>query len=115
MKKPKGKGWVELDCPICGVAVGYFNTLQGCPLPISVGPCKDCRDKKEEPEIRYQKDRNDDIFLDEVIAHNCYLHMEQLNTGHFWFGITINGRRWCLHLTTKNVDRTPITARIEED
>jgi hypothetical protein len=57
--------------------------------------------------------RNDaDGALDEVIAHNAFVHLERMDTNAWWLGITLPDGR-CIHvnLATK---RSAILARAEE-
>ncbi len=43
---------------------------------------EDC--PKEIIEVR----RRDDGTLDEIVAINCFVHLEQMNDTHYWLGIT---------------------------
>ena len=52
--------------------------------------------------------------LDEVVAENVTFHLEQMNDGHWWIGLThLDGSVDHINLTTKR--NAKITARFEVD
>lgn len=62
--------------------------------------------KKAKYEIR----RNEDGSLDEIVAYDSFVHLEQMDTGHWWLGITLpDGKIIHTHLTS----RGKITANTE--
>jgi hypothetical protein len=65
--------------------------------------------KKEQYEVR----RNEDGTVDEIVSENVkFLHVEQMDNGHWWVGITLkNKKRLMLNFTSKR----KIKASVEED
>jgi hypothetical protein len=65
--------------------------------------------KKEQYEVR----RNEDGTVDEIVSGNIeFLHVEQMDNGHWWIGITLkNKKRLMLNFTSKR----KIKASVEED
>jgi hypothetical protein len=65
--------------------------------------------KKEQYEVR----RNEDGTVDEIVSENVkFLHVEQMDNGHWWIGITLkNKKRLMLNFTSGR----KIKASVEED
>ena len=60
--------------------------------------------------------RNTDGSLDEIVAENCDIHLEQMDTGHWWLGITVDGNTHCINFVSKIplIGSAEIRAEIEE-
>jgi len=55
--------------------------------------------------------------VDEVVVANCHFHLEQMDVGSYWIGLTTpDGRYICdINLTAGRGNRTPIRCRVDED
>lgn len=61
---------------------------------------------------RFEIRNNDDGSLDEIVAHACDLHLEQMADGHWWMGIqTHDGKSYHLNLHS----RGKINANVMKD
>ncbi len=49
------------------------------------------------PEVR----RNDDGSLDEVVAHNAFVHLEQMDDDQWWLGVTVGLSTVHVNLSSK--------------
>jgi len=45
--------------------------------------------------------RNKQGELDEIIAHNANIHLEQMDHNHWWMGIEVDGKRWMVNFHSK--------------
>jgi hypothetical protein len=54
--------------------------------------------------------RNGDGSLDEIVAHDVAIHLEQMSPGHWWMSIDNAGRLYHLNLTAR---RAKIAATVE--
>jgi hypothetical protein len=67
------------------------NELKDAPRP-STGRPGDC------PPDLIEVRRNDDGSLDEIVAENCFVHLEQMDERHFWLGVSKEGYRQSVNL-----------------
>jgi hypothetical protein len=44
---------------------------------------------------------NDDGTLDEIVADQCFVHLEQMSGTCYWLGVTVDGRRHMIYLRSK--------------
>ena len=56
--------------------------------------------------------RNEDGSLDEIVARDVAIHLEQMSDGHWWMSIEKHGCLYHLNLTAR---RAKITAILERD
>ena len=56
--------------------------------------------------------RNEDGSLDEIVAHNAWVHLEQMGGNYWWMRIEVEGRAVVVNFTT---DRAVITGRCEDE
>jgi hypothetical protein len=54
--------------------------------------------------------RDEDGSLDEIVAHDVAIHLEQMSDTHWWMSIEKAGRLYHLNLTAR---RAKITATVE--
>lgn len=55
----------------------------------------------------------DSMGLDELVASNVNVHIERLDTGHFWIGVHYpDGTTWALWLHSKSAIRVTHERRI---
>lgn len=64
------------------------------------------------PEVRYATLTNGETELDEIVARNAYVHLEAMDSNHWWLAIESGGTRYAVNLYTK---RAKIIAHAEED
>ena len=63
----------------------------------------------DNPIVRYSPDGS----VDEVIAHDCAMHLEVMGDGQWWIGLTVGGREWHINLGVTNARPVPY-CRIED-
>lgn len=56
--------------------------------------------------------RKIDGELDEIVADECSIHLEQLDIGHWWMSVAAGGKEYHVKLFTKR--GAQIFARVEE-
>ena len=64
------------------------------------------------PEIRYATLTNGETELDEVVATNAYVHLEAMDTNHWWLLVESGGQSVHVNFYTK---RAKITGHAETD
>jgi hypothetical protein len=55
--------------------------------------------------------RNEDGSLDEIVAHDVTIHLEQMSGGHWWMSIESAGRLFHVNFTAR---RATIIATVED-
>jgi len=43
--------------------------------------------------------RNPDGSLDEIVANNCFFHLEQMSDGHWWMAVSKGGYRQVVNIS----------------
>jgi hypothetical protein len=100
----------DIVCRACGEPVGNVAAHQADALTAAgFGPVK----AAAAPEIRYvDLTTGEKNVLDEVVAFNATVHLEAMDSNHWWMAITSGGETVHVNLYTK---RAKIIANAEAD